>query len=266
MHERRAGARRSRAGRARARRSRLPAATRTSPVARRPRPAGRTCRPSGERLEAAARSRRRPRCSRSARSRRRPPGSARRSRSARPRRRPTVTSGRCPIIARPTIFSSAGRSRRGVRDVGRAHREPVHRRGRRTPAGRRRPRRPRASTQPYASVSGSCERRERLDLRRARARAPPRRGSSPSPRVVVVDARGRPWRQSTPAASTPAAGLRPASCAARARRGTRGSPGRRPRARSRARPSPSGSRACSPRRSARPRTRRRRPPAPARAG
>ncbi len=72
----------------------------------------------------------RPRRSRSARSCRRPRGSARRSRSRTASPPPTVASGRWPISARPTIFSSAGRAGVALGDVGRPHREPVHRRGR----------------------------------------------------------------------------------------------------------------------------------------
>ena len=177
---------------------------------------------------------------------------------------PTVPSGRSPISARPTIRSSTGDDRASRRRPPRTGRRTRPSPRTRTPGCRVRRSRCLASTHPYASVRGRSSGCRTLIRSQDPLRSLHRPGAAPRRCRGRGRAARRPCR---PVYRRRLDGrLRAAACAPRDRRATRGSPGRCPRARSRARSWPSGSRACCPRRSDRLRTRRRRPPAPGQGG
>ena len=192
-------------------------------------------------------------------------GSARRWRSAPPRRRRRSASGRCPIMARPTIFSSAGRS--GVASATSAARTanpsmPTGGELRQGLVGDHVLGR-HASVAPRSAGAAAGTSGEIGDSTRSRA-------SSTEISLQRSRDRGRGelgHGRSLPARRVADAALRRASCAGRSRASQAAElAGRGRRVRSRTRPWPSGSRACCPRRSGRGRTCRRRPPGPGPAG
>ncbi len=180
---------------------------------------------------------------------------------------PTVDSGRRPISARPTIFSSTGWSgdapamsedRTANPSIALEAKSGMSWSATTSSA----------STHPYASVSGTWREPSGRDGGQDPVARLLDRDQSLA-RVVVVDVRVVGHRGSVYRGRRRSAGGRAATTASRAgrsRRGTGGSPRRRPRVRWRAPPSPSGSRACCPRRTGRGRTSTRTRPAAAPAG
>ena len=237
-------ARRSRAARARARRAACPARRAPCPRATSS-PTGRMCRPGGRGLEEAHHLA----VHLGVLDRHDRVGARRDRRAGRDPHGLAAADGRLgpvPDQRAAHDLQLDGPLRRRVGDVGGAHREPVHRRRRERGQDLASATTSSASTQPYASVSGSwsgasgwtCDEDPLARLldrdavpRRSRDRAP--RGWSAMRAVYRRRVRG-------------CAVATAASCAARSRRGTGGTPGRRRRVRSRAPPWPSGSRACCP--------------------